>query len=354
MSERLAGVDLPERAERLDALRTVIGEPRASSAIVPERIWAILEARYDRVVTPIIDRTWPQGEDGDIREHFLRKSRFIARRYASLSYVPVALGTASPLRVLPFAAPLERLTLGTALRVAEPVFVRGAAAAVPAFLAAVPIDARLTDLLAGICTAYDQCFDDWPDDVDPVERHRHIERMFRRPEEPPRGPEPSSTALTRALLVEVKGPLGRRYDELIDIGRDASEAEMRLELGQPDPESLSHRRTAAEGTVDTMIIQSDSVAPVIRDWMHDLAVFTQLVDDWVDVETDLTLRETPVLTGSAGLADLEAGWARLLGDITGMLEACGIHGRRIAELVEDAVRYVLWSGIDGMERRIAD
>ncbi len=155
MSERLAGVDLPERAERLSALRTVIGEPRASSAIVPERIWAILEARYDRVVTPIIDRTWPQGEDGDIREHFLRKSRFIARRYASLSYVPVALGAASPLRVLPFAASLERLTLGTALRVAEPVFVRGAAAAVPAFLAAAPIDARLTDLLAGICTAYD-------------------------------------------------------------------------------------------------------------------------------------------------------------------------------------------------------
>lgn len=354
MSERSAAARLAARDERLEDLRNVIGEPRPGSAIVPERIWTVLEARYERVVGPLIERTWPPDVDAENREHFLSKSRFIARRYASLAYVPVALGAASPLRSLPFAGPLQRLTLGTALGVAEPVVTRASAALVPALLATAPIDSRTADLLAGLCTAYDQQFDDWTADVDPVERHHHIERLFREPEDEPPGPEPASTALTRALLVELRAGLGERYEELAELGYEASAAEMRVDLGEPDPEALSHRRAAAEGTVDAMMLQTKSVAPEIRDWMRELAVFTQLTDDWVDAETDMEIRETPVLTGAVGLADIEVRWAELLEDSGSMLRACGISEPRMAELVEDGVRYVLWSGIEGMDTRIAD
>jgi hypothetical protein len=348
-------VELPDRAERIEALRAVIGRPAPSAAIIPERLWTIFEEHYDRVVSPIIDRSWPRSEADENRRRFLRKGQFIGGRYLSISYVPVALGVASPLRVLPFAAPLERLVLGPALRVGEPLIVRTTAALVPAFIAAAPIDLRVTALLAGLCTAYDQSFDDWPPGFDPVERHEHLERLWRRPEGAPGGPEPGSVALTRGLLVEIKASLDPgRYDELAQLGCNASEAEMRLVLDLPDPEMLSHRRVAAVSTIDAMIIQSGSVAPIVRDWLHDLAVFTQLVDDWVDVETDVELRETPVLTGSIGLSDLDSRWARLLGGLAAMLRSCGIHERRTAELVEDGVRYVIWSGLEGMEHRIAD
>ena len=314
----------------------------------------MLEARYERVVGPLIERTWPPDKDPENREHFLGKSRFIARRYASLAYVPVALAAASPLRAIPLTGALQRLTLGTALGVAEPLVTRASAGLVPVFLAAAPIDARTADLLAGLCTAYDQQFDDWAGDVDPVDRHHHIERLFRDPEAAAPGPEPASTALTRALLVELRAGLGERYEELADLGCEASAAEMRVELGEPDPESLSHRRAAAEGTVDAMMLQSDSVIPEVREWMRDLAVFTQLTDDWVDAETDMDMRETPVLTGAVGLPEIEARWAELLAGSGTMLRASGISEPRLAELVEDGVRYVLWSGIDGMDRRIAD
>jgi len=354
MSGRSTAARLAARDERLEELRAVIGEPRPGSAILPERIWTVLEGRYDRVVGPLIERTWPPGDDPENREHFLGKSRFIARRYASLAYVPVALAAASPLRSIPLGGALQRLTLGAALGVAEPLVKRASAALVPALLATAPIDARTTDLLAGLCTAYDQQFDDWADGFDPVERHHHIERLFRDPEADPPGPEPASTALTRALLVELEPRLGERYEELVDLGREASAAEMRVDLGEPDPESLSHRRAAAEGTVDAMMLQSDSVAPAVREWMRDLAVFTQLTDDWVDAETDMDLRETPVLTGAVGIEDLAARWAELLEGSASMLRASGITEPRTTELVEGGVRYVLWSGIEGMDHRIAD
>lgn len=354
MTGPYTAVELPDRAERLEALRATIGRPAPGAAIVPERFWAILEAHYDEVVTPLIDTSWPRSEKTEDRRRYLRKGRFIAGRYASTSYVPVALGVASPLGNLPFAAPLQRLALGSALQLAEPLIVEATSALVPAFIAAAPIDVRLTVQLAGLCAAYDQSFDDWPPGFDPVERHEHLERCWLRPDEAPGSPEPGSVALTRALLVEIKGALGRRYDELARLGCGASAAEMRSVLGLPDPESLSHRRPAAEATVDALLLQSPSVAPVVRNWLRDLAVFIQLVDDWVDAETDVELRETPVLTGSIGLPDLESRWARLLGDLAAMLHSCGIHEWRTSELVEDGVRYVLWSGIEGMERRIAD
>jgi hypothetical protein len=347
-------VELPDRAQRLEALRAIIGRPAPGAAIVPERIWAILEGHYDAVVGPLMDRSWPLSEASESRRHFLRKGRFIAGRYASTSYATVALGVSSPLGKLPLAAPLQRLGLGSALRLAEPLILRTASLSLPAFIAASPIDVRLAVLLAGLCAAYDQSFDDWPPGFDPVERHEHLERLWWRPEKASGSPEPGSVALTRALLVEIKASLGRRYDELAQLGCGASEAEMRSVLGLPDPEMLSHRRPAAEATVDALLLQSPSVAPVVRDWLRDLAVFIQLVDDWVDAETDVELRETPVLTGSIGLPDLDAWWARLLVDLAAMLESCGIHERRTLELVEDGVRYVLWSGIEGMERRIAD
>jgi hypothetical protein len=85
LRQRLVAVELPERAHRLDLLRAVIGTPRPSTAIVPERIGSIVEARYERVVTPIIDRAWLPVEDRGNRERFVRKSRFIARTYASSS-----------------------------------------------------------------------------------------------------------------------------------------------------------------------------------------------------------------------------------------------------------------------------
>ncbi len=351
---RLAAVELPGRAERLASLRAVIGTPRPSAAIVPERIWSILEARYERVVTPIIDRAWPRSEDGETRGRFVRKSRFIAHTYACSSYVPVALGLASPFRILPLAKPLQRLTLGTALGVAEPLVLRTTATMLPAFVAAAPIDVRLVVLLAALCTAYDQSFDDWPDELDPVDRHRHIERLWTRPEEAPARPEPGSASLTRALLVELNASLGERYDELADLGRGASEAEKRCALGLPDPDGLSHRRAAAEATADAMIIQTPNVNPVIRAWMHEFAVFAQLTDDWVDVETDALLRETPVLIGSVGLPELESRWGRLLDGVGKMLRTCGVYDRRTTGLVEDGLRYVLWAGIDGMEHRVAD
>lgn len=347
-------IELPSRAERLDALRAIIGRPDPDAAIVPERIWTILERHYEKVVGPLIDRSWPHSEGDENRRRFLRKAQFIAHTYASSSYVPVALGLASPFRRLPIAGPLQRVALGVPLRIAEPLVLRTVAAMLPAYVAAAPIDARLVALLAGLCTAYDQSFDDWPGDLDPVVRHAHIERMWRWPAEEPRLTEPGSAALTRALLVEIKASLDEPYDELVELGCAASAAEMRSALGLPDPDALSHRRAAAEATADAMIIQSRPVDPAIRDWLHEFAVFAQLTDDWVDVETDVLLRETPVLTGSVGLPELQSRWRRLLDRVRTMLWACGIYERRTVELAQDGVRYVMWAGIDGMEHRVAD
>ena len=347
-------VELPGRAERLETMRGILGRPAPRAALIPDRIGAIVREHYDLVVTPFIDSSWPASEATEDRRRFVRKARFIAERYASTSYVPVALGVSSPLGNLPLAVPLQRLAMGSALRLAEPLILRTTSALVPAFVAAAPIDLRLTVLLAGLCATYDQSFDDWPAGFDPVERHEYLERLWLRPDEPPEGRAPRTVAITGALLAEIKASLGRRYDELGRLGCAASEAEMRDALGLPDPESLSHRRAAAEATVDAMIIQSPSVAPVVRDWLRDFAVFIQLIDDWVDAETDLELRETPVLTGSIGVPELESWWAQLLSDLAAKLRSCGIHERRTIDLVEDGVRYVLWSGIEGMELRIAD
>lgn len=347
-------VELPGREERLHVLRTMIGRPPAGAAIVLDRIWDILEGHYEEVVGPLIDRSWPFLEQDENRRRFLRKSRFIAHTYASSSYVPSALGLASPFRNLPIAAPFQALTFGAALRVAEPLVLRATAALVPVFVAAAPIDVRLVVLLAGLCTTYDQSFDDWPTEFHPVDRHRYIELMWRRPGEAPRPGDPGSAVLTRALLVEIEAALGDRYVELVRLGCAASEAEMRCSLGEPDPDGLSHRRAAAEATADAMIIQTPAVDPLIRGWLRQFAVFAQLTDDWVDVETDALLRETPVLTGSVGLVELRSRWTALLDAVGMLLRAFGIYERRTLRLAEDELRYVLWAGIDGMEQRVAD
>ncbi len=354
MTVAISAVELPGREQRLDALRAIIGRPPASAAIVLDRIWKILDGHYEDVVGPLIDRSWPFSEQDENRRRFLQKSRFIAHTYGSASYIPTVLGLASPFRGLPVVLPLQALTVGAALRVAEPLVLRTTAALIPAFVAAAPVDVRLVVLLAGLCTAYDQSFDDWPPEFDPVDRHRYIERLWRRPEEAPRLGDPGSVVLTRALLVELKPALGERYDELVGLGCAASEAEMRCALGQPDPDGLSHRRAAAEATADAMIIQTRTVDPVIRRWLREFAVFAQLTDDWVDVETDTLLRETPVLTGSVGLAELSVRWIRLLDAAGTMLRACGVYERQTIRLAEDSLRYVLWAGIDGMEQRVAD
>ena len=354
MSERSTAARLAARDERLDDLRDVIGEPRPGAAIVPERIWEVLEARYERVVGPLIERTWPPDKDPENREHFLGKSRFIARRYASLAYVPVALAAASPLRSIPLAGTLQRLTLGTALGVAEPLVTRASASLVPVFLAAAPIDARTADLLAGLCTAYDQQFDDWAGDVDPVDRHHHIERLFRDPEAAAPGPEPASTALTRALLVELRAGLGERYEELADLGCEASAAEMRVELGEPDPESLSHRRAAAEGTVDAMMLQSDPSSRRSGNGCVTSRCSPSSPTTGSTPRPTWTCARPRCSPARSGSPEIEARWAELLAGSGSMLRACGISEPRMAELVEDGVRYVLWSGIDGMDRRIAD
>lgn len=328
-------VALPPRAERVAAVRALMGTPDRSVRPLALGIRAAARRHFDLHVTPLVEAHWPALHGTPFHD----KLRIGAcDLYASAPYTALLCAPRRPL--------LVRVVTDTGDRIPLPFPVlawlgRGAMEAFGRF--AYPREQRRIVLISAFIVVVDHALDHSMDDP-PEERGPRLEAIIDG-RVPATGPELS---LTRALAVA----MAERLDESERVAFEAAmervkewiRAEVSAMRGDPDPRGLGHRLAGIEGTIDGLLF------PVIRyagegarAWMYDVSLFVQVMDDWFDYEMDAASnRSTPVVTGAWTFADVEATWHRTLSGIEALVRAAGLGSPRYGRFVREA--YVLMMG----------
>jgi hypothetical protein len=337
-------VDLPPRAERVAALRALMGAQDRSVRHLSLGIRAAAHRHFDRHVVPLVEAHWPALAG----QPFHDKLRIGAcDLYASAPYTALFCAPRRPLLVRAvtdtgnlFPLPLPALAL----------LGRGAMELLGRF--AYPREQRRIVLIAAFIVVVDHVFDHCMDDP-PEERGRRLEAVIDG-RSPPTGPE---LALTRALAAAMARDLGdderAAFEAAMERVKAWIRAEVRAMRGEPDPLGLGHRLAGVEGTIDGLLF------PVVRyagegarAWMYDVSLFVQVMDDWLDYEMDAgSNRSTPVTTGEWRFADVEATWHKTTAGIEALVRAAGLGSPRYVRFVREAYVLMMHEVMEAMARR---
>ena len=78
-----------------------------------------------------------------------------------------------------------------------------------------------------------------------------------------------------------------------------------------------------------------------RSWMYGVSLFVQVMDDWIDLDKDLTeLRPTPMTTGFWGERALEDTWRTTLDGIVALAKHSGVDDERYLAFVRESYRFM--------------
>jgi hypothetical protein len=320
------------RADRVRALRALMGTPDRSVAQLAVGIRRTARRHFDMHVLPIIERTWPAL----VRQPFYEKLRIGAcDLYASAPYTALFCAPRAPVLIRAITAaggslPLPRRALAALGRGAIEALGRVAYAD----------QHRSIALVSAFIVVVDHVMDHCMQDA-PRERGPRLEAVIE-------GRAPADTpelALTRALAVAMSERLHPEdraaFDRAMQRVHEWIRAEVRAMEGEPDPLGLGHRLAGVEGTIDGLLF------PVVRfagdgarRWMYDVSLFVQIMDDWLDYELDArSNRTTPVITGHWTLAELTASWNKTLSGIEALVRESGHRSPRYASFIRES--YVL-------------
>jgi hypothetical protein len=341
---RAALAALPPRPVRVAAVRRLIGPADPSVRHLALGIRALTHRSFDRHVLPLVERHWPALRGLP----FYVKLRIGAcDLYASAPYTALFCAPHPPplLRLATTAG--DRLPLPTA---ALGLLGRGAVELLGRF--AYPEQHRRIVQIASFIVVVDHVLDHCL--PGPPDRRGALLEAVIDGLERPTTPE---LALTRALVVAMGDRLEpderRAFEAAMARLHDWIRAEVRGMNGEPDPEGLGHRRAGVEGGIDGLLF------PVVRwagegarQWMYDVSLFMQILDDWFDVELDAADgRPTPILEGRWTFDDIERGWHRTLEHLEELVRAAGTRSPHYVAFVREAYRMMLGEVIDAMARR---
>ena len=337
---------LPPRAERVVAVRALMGCADPSVRHLALGIRSITRRSFERNVVPLIAAHWPALR----AEPFYEKLRIGAcDLYASAPYTVLLCAPTPP--------PLVRAvtTAGRLLPLPFPALSllgRGALGLLGRF--ALRAEHRRIVLIASLILLVDHLLDHCLTQP-PVERGQLLDAVIQ-------GRAAATTpglALVRAIVVaQAEGLAGderRAYEAAMRRLSRWIEAEVRAMNGEPDPLGLGHHLEGIEGGIDGLLF------PVVRytgegarRWMYDVSLFMQVMDDYLDFEIDAgSDRSTPVVTGDWTFADVEATWRKTLAGLESLIRASGFASARYVRFVVTAYVSMMVEVMEAMAQRPA-
>ncbi len=342
-----SAAEIPPRTERLDQLREMMGKADGSVVQMTVGIRNTTALYYDRFVMPLIREHWPAVLD----ERFGVKLRLAAcNLYASAPYTVLFCAPNRPLAVRAVTdvanrLPLPFTVLGYGSRAAMAVLGRGTLKA----------EHRRIILVAAFIAVVDHALDHCMTD-EPIERGRKMKALLRGEWQP----DTPELKLTRALQVAMSDQLAdwekAPFEAAMDKLRDWVDAEIAGMTNVVDPSGLGHRVAGVEGTIDGLLFPVHRYAGEgARAWMYDVSMFVQMMDDYLDVETDIEEgRKTPVLTGEWTFQDIDQMWRRTVDGLDDLTRAGGLKSKHYVRFVREAYVLMLNEVLEGMASGVAD
>jgi hypothetical protein len=344
----VAAARQPTEAERVAQLRALLGPSDARLQPFPDAIRAIVNSKHDRYVTPLFRRYWPEALSGPTQ----KKLRFLScALYATAPYT-VLFSSPTPPRAV---GGMRRV--GTVLALEPPAMARLSAHAVrwaSRFLDE-RIEKRIVQIAAFIATI-DHVMDKCMDDIAPVERAQRMRAALAGTWTPAAHvPHRGAFLFLHALKEEMGAGIDDeadgiayaralvRIDEFID-------SEVKAMTGVPDPSGLSWRMAGVLGTIDGLIFPVRRFAgEVARQWMYDVSLFVQVMDDYIDLDKDrLDVRETPCITGVWTFETVKSSWQKTVDGIVALAQASGVENESYLAFVRDTYRMMTIEVMEAM------
>ncbi len=335
------------RAQRVQKLRALMGDADPAVKQLTTGIRDITSRHYDRFVMPLIRRHWP----GMLSDPFAVKMRLAAcDLYASAPYTVLFCAPQRPFSValithLGNRFALPDVVLGLGSRLALNVLGRVALAD----------QHRRIILIAAFIAMIDHAFDHCMDDP-PEERGRKLHALLDGDWEP----DTPQLELTRALQVEMErdlGPIEREhFDQAVCKLKDWVDSEVAGLTGVADPTGVGHRLAGIEGTIDGLLFPVHRYAGEnARPWMYEVSLFVQMLDDYIDVETDTKDgRLTPVISGEWTFEDIARTWHNTVAGIEELARAGGHAAPHYVRFIREAYVLMLCEVLEGMAAGLAD
>jgi hypothetical protein len=336
-------------AERVRALRDVMGAADGALQVFPDAIRALTFKNHDRWVTPLYEAHWPDALAG----RTAKKLRFLTcNLYATAPYT-VLLSSPRP----PFVVRAGR-ALGAALGLRTHTLARVAAASIG-------VAARLLDdtthrrivQIAAFIAAVDHVLDHCMGGLGPAERGKRMRAVLDGSLDlavAEGDPHAGAFRFLRALYVEmsagIEGEDARVYRIAQDRLQDYVESEVRAMTGVPDPSGCCWRMAGVLGTIDGLVFPVWRFAGErAREWMYSVSLFVQVMDDWLDAEKDAgDIRPTPILTGFWTIETVRETWQRTLDGIVELAKDSGVTDDAWLELVRETYRLMAIEVADAM------
>ena len=335
------------RGERIEQLRALIGEVDPSVAQLTVGIREVTSRHYDRFVMPLILQHWPAM----LHDPFAVKMRLAAcDLYASAPYTVLFCAPKRPASVA--------LITGLANRMALPNWVLGLAARAALNVlgrVALADQHRRIILIAAFIAMVDHAFDHCMQDP-PEERGRKLHALLDGDWEP----DTPELRLTRALQIEMERGLTPRervpFEQAVERLKDWVDSEVAGMTGVSDATGLGHRLAGIQGTIDGLLFPVHYYAGEgARPWMYEVSLFVQMIDDYIDIETDLEDgRVTPVITGYWNYTEICRTWHDTVRGIEALTRAGGHTAPHYVRFVREAYVLMLAEVLEGMAAGLAD
>jgi hypothetical protein len=172
-----------------------------------------------------------------------------------------------------------------------------------------------------------------------------------------RAPESDELRLVRALVLAMGRGLGPAdqacFDAAMSGVRSWIHAEVRAMEGQVDPLGLGHRLAGVEGTIDGLLFPVARFGCVgARSWMVQVSMFVQIMDDWLDLESDARSdRPTPVTEGAWGYRDLARAWQQTLDGLESLVREADLSAPHYVAFVRSSYVCMMHDVMEAMVER---
>jgi hypothetical protein len=214
---------------------------------------------------------------------------------------------------------------------------------------------RIVQIAAFIATVdhvYDHCFDG----VDPAERGRRMHGLLDGTWMPDADTAYAGAfRLVRALHDEMSAGIDdaddrRQFERAKERLHDYVDAEVKAMTGVEDPSGCAWRMAGVLGTIDGLIFPVWRFAgEKARQWMYDVSLFVQVLDDFLDAEKDANdIRPTPILSGHWDESTLVATWQKTLDGIVDLAKDSGVDDESWLLFVKETYRMMALETAEAM------
>ncbi len=335
------------RDERIGQLRALIGKADPSVTQLTVGIREVTARHYNRFVMPLIRQHWPAM----LHDPFAVKMRLAAcDLYASAPYTVLFCAPKRPMSVALITGLGNRLILPNAV-----LALASRAALNVLGRVALADQHRRIILIASFIAVIDHAFDHCMDDR-PQERGRKLRALLDGSWEPDTPP----LRLTRAIQVEMErglAPTERApYEQAVRRLKDWVDSEVAGMSGVADTTGLGHRLAGIQGTIDGLLFPVHRYAGEgARPWMYEVSLFIQMMDDYIDIETDIEDgRLTPVISGEWTLGHIARTWHNTVDGIEALTRAGGHTAPHYVRFIREAYVLMLGEVLEGMASGLAD